>query len=74
MVKFNFKGIKGLTLIKPKIYKDERGHNFEAYDSSKFKETIYQDENLKFRFKNKDFVLDTFSKSKKNSGNIIEAH
>ena len=66
MVKFNFKGIEGLTLIKPKIYKDERGYNFESYDRLKFKEIISQNEILKFYFRNKDFVLDTFSKSKKN--------
>jgi len=64
MTKFNVKGIRGLTLITPDIYEDERGHNFESYDSLQFKKTVLKDEYLQTNFKDKDFVLDTFSKSR----------
>ena len=61
MTKFNVKGIRGLTVITPTIYEDERGHNFELYDSLEFKKTVAR---AAGGFKDKDFVLDTFSKSK----------
>ena len=64
MPEFNINGISGLTLFTPTLYEDERGHNFESYDSLKFREEISSDEYLKNVFKEKEFVLDTFSKSR----------
>ncbi len=40
MPEFNINGISGLTLFTPTLYEDERGHNFESYDSLKFREEI----------------------------------
>ena len=48
MTQFNINEIKGLTLFTPELYKDERGHNFESYDSLKFKEEISSDKYLSF--------------------------
>tara|TARA_R110000824_G_scaffold220241_1_gene407341 strand:+ start:8259 stop:8783 length:525 start_codon:yes stop_codon:yes gene_type:complete len=64
MAEFNINNIIGLTLFTPTIYEDERGHNFESYDSLKFREEISPNEHLQTIFKDKDFVLDTFSKSR----------
>ncbi|HAI16723.1 MAG TPA: hypothetical protein DCM10_01055 [Xanthomarina gelatinilytica] len=66
MIKYNYGGIEGLTLIRPTVFSDHRGCNFELYDSLKFKDVISTDEYLQDNFKNKEFVLDTLSRSKKN--------
>ena len=58
--------IEGLTLIEPDLYKDKRGENFEAYDTHTFLEYINGSPTLSQQFKDKEFVLDTFSKSKQN--------
>jgi dTDP-4-dehydrorhamnose 3,5-epimerase len=62
---YNAQGIKGLTLIETSLYKDNRGENFEGFDTKSFSNLVKQDFNLTKVFKNKRFVLDTFSKSKK---------
>tara|TARA_Y100000593_G_scaffold92636_1_gene184927 strand:- start:486 stop:1010 length:525 start_codon:yes stop_codon:yes gene_type:complete len=66
MIKYNYGGIEGLTLIRPTVFSDYRGCNFELYDSLKFKDVISSDKHLQDNFKNKEFVLDTLSRSKKN--------
>ena len=38
MTKYNYGGIEGLTLIRPTVFSDHRGCNFELYDSLKFKD------------------------------------
>lgn len=65
-VAYNVSDIPGLTLIRPKLYKDNRGENFEGFDTGIFNNIIKQDHTLRKAFKHKRFVLDTFSKSKKN--------
>ena len=40
MIKYNYGGIEGLTLIRPTVFSDHRGCNFELYDSLKFKDVI----------------------------------
>tara|TARA_Y100000310_G_C20461550_1_gene705611 strand:+ start:83 stop:610 length:528 start_codon:yes stop_codon:yes gene_type:complete len=63
---YNASNISGLTLITPILYKDSRGENFESFDTKAFASLIKEDHNLQKTFKHKQFVLDTFSKSKRN--------
>jgi dTDP-4-dehydrorhamnose 3,5-epimerase len=65
----NFKfipDIKNLVVIEPDLYKDNRGENFEGYDTDKFLDIVKSSNSLSNKFKDKKFVLDTFSKSKQN--------
>lgn len=62
---YNASNISGLTLITPTMYKDNRGENFEALDTKKFASIIKDNHTLQTKFDKKQFVLDTFSKSKK---------
>ena len=57
MAKFTFKktGIKGLYIINPSVFKDERGYFMEIYNKSEFKEAGLD----------LNFVQDNHSKSKK---------
>ena len=38
--------IKGLILIKPQVFKDDRGMFFESYNSSKFNEIVTKNINF----------------------------
>ena len=61
----NFKfipDIKNLVVIEPDLYKDNRGENFEGYDTDKFLDIVKSSNSLSNKFKDKKFVLDTFSK------------
>ena len=62
-VVYNINDIPGLTLIRPKLFKDKRGENFEGFDTKNFSNIIKPDTTLRKAFKHKRFVLDTFSKS-----------
>jgi dTDP-4-dehydrorhamnose 3,5-epimerase len=50
-------GIEGLLVLCPKVFMDERGYFFEA-----FNDKVYKDAGLNF-----NFIQDNISKSKKNS-------
>jgi dTDP-4-dehydrorhamnose 3,5-epimerase len=50
-------GIEGLLLLCPKVFKDERGYFFEAFNDS-----VYKEAGLTY-----NFVQDNISKSRKNS-------
>mgnify|MGYP003125301185 FL=1 len=65
-VAYNINDIPGLTLIRPKLFKDNRGENFEGFDTKNFSNIIKPDITLRKAFKHKRFILDTFSKSKQN--------
>ena len=65
-VVYNIQGIQGLTLIEPPLYKDARGENFEGFDVKSFSNVIKEDYRLSKAFTKKTFILDTFSKSKRN--------
>ena len=64
MIKYNYGGIEGLTLIRPTVFSDHRGCNFELYDSLKFKDVISADEYLQDNFKTL-FIKNSIYKNKK---------